>query len=267
MGESDDTRLARAMEANWEALAHYLAGHFGGSVEDTPLGFRFRTGLHSGFMNGVLRTDARPEDVSDLVGATRAWFPAGLPWRWVVGPTSRPGDLADRLEARGLERRWPSMPAMAVDLDGLEDRSWTPRDGRVTEVLTRDDLAAWLGVRRANLHLDDATMAAWARAHGETPFGPGSALRHFVGWLGERPVAGASVFRGAGVAGIYHVDTLEAARGRGFGKAVTQAALTTARNEGDRLGVLNASALGLPAYRRLGFRVVGDFTTLVGGAH
>ena len=129
------------------------------------------------------------------------------------------------------------------------------------------EIESWLGVRHQNLGLDDRTIGAWRRAHGESDMGPESSLRHFVGWLDDRPVAGATLFLGAGSAGIYHVDTLLEARGRGFASALTARALREAEGLGYRWGVLSASTLGTPVYLRLGFRVVGSVVVFVGGAH
>jgi ribosomal protein S18 acetylase RimI-like enzyme len=60
------------------------------------------------------------------------------------------------------------------------------------------------------------------------------------------------------VAGIYSVGTLPEFRGRGFGVAVTRAAIEEARRRGYRLCVLQSSPKGYPLYRRLGFRDCGQ---------
>jgi GNAT superfamily N-acetyltransferase len=264
-----DPNRAKVVMTNWESLERAISAQFGGEVVDDEHGFRWRSGLHSGFLNGVLRTHVDSNDVLKVMHDTRHWFPPGPPWRWIVAPGDQPFNLADRLEADGYERRWPSMPAMSMSLADLEERNWAPEGGRVTEVTSATDLEAWLSVRHVNLSLDDETMDAWRKTHGGMGLGPRSHLRHFIGWHGERPVAGATLWLDevTGVAGIYHVDVLEDARGAGFGKAVTAVPLHEARAAGFTQAVLSASTLGTPVYLRLGFRIVGAVTIFVGGAH
>jgi len=264
-----DPELMHAMLENWQSLERALCARFGGVVVDDARTFRWRTGLHSGFMNGVLRTSVRPDEVSTLADDLRSWFPTDLPWRWIVDHRETGTTIVERLDGAGFERRWPEMPGMTMSLRGFSRGEWTVDGGRVTEVLSAADLEAWLSVRRVNLSLDDPTIAAWRRAHGDFGLGPASALRHFVGWDGDRAVAGASLFLDdhSGTAGIYHVDVLSEARGRGYAKAVTAAALGAAQDQSYELAVLSASALGTPVYLRLGFEIVGLVTVFVGGGH
>jgi ribosomal protein S18 acetylase RimI-like enzyme len=68
------------------------------------------------------------------------------------------------------------------------------------------------------------------------------------------PVATSRVSIGGGAAGLYAILTLPAHRGRGFGRAMTLAALRAAAGIGYRIGVLQSSDLGHGVYRKLGFR-------------
>jgi GNAT superfamily N-acetyltransferase len=81
----------------------------------------------------------------------------------------------------------------------------------------------------------------------------------YLGFLADRPVATAALVPAAGLAGVYAVSTLPEARGRGIGAAMTAFPLLEARARGYRVGVLQATAMGLPVYRRLGFRALCDY--------
>ncbi|MBM4407172.1 MAG: hypothetical protein FJ038_00900 [Chloroflexi bacterium] len=265
--ELDLAGLTWAVQANWEGLAAHLALETGGWFERLHGLVRFSTGLRSGFLNGVLSADLELEEVRGALALTRHVFGPDLPWRWIVGPTSRPSGLDLALESLGLERRWPRMAGMSLDLDGPNalDPERLPEGARISEVLDRDDLEAWLSVRQRNLALDEETTDAWRTAHSRPGLAADLPLRHWVGWLHDLPVSGATLFLGAGTAGIHHVDTVEAARGKGFAAALTSAALIAARAAGYRYGVLIASEMGQRVYRRLGFRELPPYAILVGG--
>ena len=260
--------LTWSVQANWEALAAHLADEHGGWFEKLHGLVRFSTGLHSGFLNGVLSADVELEDLPGALALTRHVFGEELPWRWIVGPSSHPEGLELELESMGLERRWPRMLGMSIDLEATPsalDPARIPAGAHLAEVEDRDALEAWLTVRQRNLGLDEETADAWRTAHGKPGLGPDKPLRHWVGFLEGEPVAGATLFLGAGTAGIYHVDTVEPARGKGFAGAITSAALLAAHELGYRYGVLSASPLGEPVYRRLGFRELPPYAVLIGG--
>jgi predicted acetyltransferase len=81
-------------------------------------------------------------------------------------------------------------------------------------------------------------------------------IRHYLGYLGDQPVATSTLSLGAGVAGIYNVATLAEARGRGMGAALTLQPLREAAGMGWQCGILQSSEMGYSVYQRLGFKEV-----------
>jgi GNAT superfamily N-acetyltransferase len=87
--------------------------------------------------------------------------------------------------------------------------------------------------------------------------------RAYTAWLGEKPVATSMLQIGGGVAGIYAVATIPEARRKGIGAQVTLHALQEARRMGYKVGILQASQMGLPVYRSLGFREFCRITSYI----
>jgi GNAT superfamily N-acetyltransferase len=90
-------------------------------------------------------------------------------------------------------------------------------------------------------------------AYAQQPLDDGAPLLHYVALRDGRPIASATTFLGAGVAGVWHVGVLESERRRGIGAAITLAGLYDARDRGYRVSTLYASAMGYPVYKRLGY--------------
>jgi GNAT superfamily N-acetyltransferase len=80
------------------------------------------------------------------------------------------------------------------------------------------------------------------------PIGP-----FYLARLHGEPVAASALYRDPRVAGLYEVCTIPSARRHGIGAAITLAPLLDARAMGYRIAVLQASPMGEPVYRRLGF--------------
>jgi predicted GNAT family acetyltransferase len=62
--------------------------------------------------------------------------------------------------------------------------------------------------------------------------------------------------------GVFNVATPPEHRGRGYGAALTAEAARQGFAAGAELAWLQASAMGVPVYRRLGFREVEDYLLL-----
>jgi hypothetical protein len=75
----------------------------------------------------------------------------------------------------------------------------------------------------------------------------------FVASLGDVPAAGAMTIVTHGVAGVYWVGTTPEARGRGLAELCTRAVGNAGFDLGARIAALQASQMGEPVYRRMGY--------------
>ena len=252
---ADDAAAAAALDANFAELIRWYASRPGGEVVEADDVTACSTGLAFRSVNCAVAIDLDPANADERIAEVGGWFETrGLPWRWLVGPTSRPLDLDERLVRAGFEPLSRGSVGMALDLRGFEAEA--PPAG--VEIVTVDDVAgldAWETLQRSALALDDTQTRAWRHAH-DRAVSPDVPLRDWIAFLDGVPVAAAALFVGAGVAGIYNVATVPEARGRGIGRAITAAALAEAVRRGQRTAVLGASEMGYPVYRRLGFRDV-----------
>ena len=81
----------------------------------------------------------------------------------------------------------------------------------------------------------------------------GPTTQAYLAYRDGRAVAGAILYMAYGVGGIGWVGTLPEEFGRGYGRAVTWAAITEGLRRGARFTNLQASPMGEPMYRRMGF--------------
>ncbi len=100
----------------------------------------------------------------------------------------------------------------------------------------------------------------WISLHAGLPLDMRSPLQKYLGLLNGEPVATAELFLSHGVAYLGGVSTLPQYRRQGIGAALTLAALRAARQQGYRVGVLTASPVGIPIYRRIGFQELGMYS-------
>ena len=140
---------------------------------------------------------------------------------------------------------------MALDLPTLRPDHRTPHALRIEPVAEE---AAWAVDDLPYYHPDSAPhLAALTRARPRRVW-------HVAAWL-DRTLVGHSLLNlttgRLGVAGIFDVGVVPKARSQGIGTAVTRAACQLARQLGCRYAVLNATGLGEPVYRRLGFASLG----------
>ena len=142
---------------------------------------------------------------------------------------------------------------MAIDLSEMNEADRAPAGLRIVEVEDDDTLKTWCHVGGTGFGIPEPAIPSLVE-YFTTDIKMGQPLKLYLGLLDGKPVATSMYYLAEGVAGIYFVATLEEARNKGIGFAITQKPLLEARVMGYRVGILQASKRGVPVYVRLGFR-------------
>ena len=185
------------------------------------------------------------DGAEDLTARLDVFFAeTGSPWLlWSAWPTPD-------LSALGYQDVGaPPLMVRRADAPRLEP----PPELRIEEVRDETGLADFERTFIAGYPLHGLDDGGWQL------FGPGAIggpMRFWVGYTEDEPVTVATSCAQSGVVGVYYVATMESARGKGYGAAITDVA---ARCEPSRPALLQSSDLGRPVYERLGFKEVARY--------
>ena len=261
MTDLDDGRLA---ELDYQTWVRSFAIDTRVEIVDGPELLIRRSDVRHDYLSSVFGAWLEPAAATDRIEAVIGDLGReGRPFIWSVWPSDTPDDLPDRLVRAGLDDdgEGPLMACSLAEVSALDEAP--PAGLDVRDVRSPDEIAEvvtfalgpvgdeGVGDEVEGLEVFGAVIRRLA-AEAEPR------LRLFGGWLDGRLVTSSGLHTGTGVAGIYAVHTAEASRGKGYGRALTLAAMRAGRDLGARTAVLLASELGEPVYRRIGFREVGS---------
>jgi len=248
-----DPAILEAIEANPAEFFAYLGQSPRSEVYNGPDMMRMITGIPYPVCNTVFRARIPGEQLNERIEETLSHFKARhLPMLWWTGPTSSPADLGESLVAHGLVPAG-SPSGMATDLEKLREDLPTPPGLTIERVRDAETLRRFGAILSTVFEFPEFVTEGFIDIFGSMGLDAEQPLQNYVGFLDGELVGGSSLFMGAGVAGIYNVGTIPAARGKGIGAAITLAPLLEARTRGYRTAILHASDLGYNVYRRLGF--------------
>jgi ribosomal protein S18 acetylase RimI-like enzyme len=240
--------VARAAALNEQELWREMVRWSGGRIVEEG-GLLLVSGP-SAYLRVAIRTDPSVDGPAVVDRAT-AFF-AGEAFLVLV---RRPDDedLERAAVAEGFRAGWTELPMALtaapeardvhedVEVRVVGNERGVADYGRVV-ALANDDP----GEReRAPLLFHDATILA---PH----------VTAFVGYMDGEPVTCAMTLLSHRVAGVYYVGTVEQARRRGLGDALTRIAARAGFEMGAEAAWLGASEMGAGLYRRIGFRDLGS---------
>lgn len=200
-------------------------------------------------------------DVVATAAAVRSYFaarklPFRLTYRVTLGDVDRPRGLVE-LESSGWRRKDDPTPGMTLAMPASHPAP--PTRLTIVEVRLPSQLvafreAAFRGfgypVTAAHIFLNDQLLAM-------------PQVRLYSGLVDGVVVATSMLIATGDVAGIYWVATIEEQRGRGYGEALTWAAVVGGRELGCGIVSLQASKMGRRVYERMGFEHVLDYEHLL----
>ena len=203
---------------------------------------------------GAMRTDPRLP-AADAFARAQAFFGERNTGFTMWGATHRDADLIALLDARGISIFGDrASPGMVVE-QRLEDRP-APAQARIVRLTNGD------GVRDF-AHIAAVAYATYGMPPGiaETQFADADFwlaphIAMFVAYVDGTAQAAAMTYLSHGIGGIYWVGTTPEARGRGLAEACTRVATNAGFDLGGRIVSLQASVMGEPIYRRMGYREI-----------
>jgi GNAT superfamily N-acetyltransferase len=265
--------LARGVDANLAALFRAMTALPGSALDESGPVARHLTFPTNPMFKGAWGTRI-DGDVDCVIDETIEWFRSrGAPFFfWWTGPDTRPADLGQRLERRGLlslegqqavlahgiHQTAAGAPVMGADLAAMNEAvlERTPAGFTIGEVANDADLAEFKRVFVETYEIPEWAGQAWVDATRAIGIGR-TQWRVYLGRLDGEVVATNMLFEGGGYASIYAVATLPKAQGKGIGAAISLKPLLAARAEGYRYAVLFSTEMGFKVYERIGFRDTG----------
>lgn len=249
---NETDKLVKALEANlFSYWSNYGRSNLAQLYTDANLVY-FVTGINSVLYNQVISAQASVEQVESAIAQVFEHFiPNRIPFCWWTSPSTQPADLGLYLKAKGL-MYLGEFPGMAIDLSNLDSQQQL-KDLEIIRVYDQKTLQSWIEIAVVGFNVPLTLLDEILPLEASLGMESQGYIRYLALWQ-NTPVAISALYLNAGVAGIYFVTTLPAARGKGIATNITQTALKDAQKLGYEVAILQASAMGKNLYQRLGFQ-------------
>lgn len=233
----------------------------GAELEVTD-GWLFGAGrsAHPVISNAAFRADDAL-DPNELLDRAQAFFAArGRGFAvWARTDLAEDRELLAAAEGAGLKTVF-EMPEMV--LDRSLDEEEPPAGAVLRRVTSPEDAAEYWQVAAAAYVSNGFPPEIFAFYEDHDGLWADN-VAAFLAQVDGRPAAIAMTIVSRGVAGIYWVGTTEEARGRGLARTLTATAVDAGFELGAESASLQASPMGEPIYRRLGFETIFNYRLLM----
>ena len=218
-------------------------------------------GAPTHYRNGVVRSVLHEDEVEQRIADTIAHFRhVGTPFRWVITPSTRPGNLASQLRACGFQHL-ETLVGMVADPTGFEPPTQSAICVEPVELAALDD---WLVVARDAWGMPPPALERFSRTVRLDL--DGERVTHMLARVDGKPVGAASLTLVDDYAHFSGGAVVPEHRGRGVYTELVRARMERLRQLGIRIVTShNLSTTSAPICERLGFEAICEFEVLVHG--
>jgi hypothetical protein len=202
------------------------------------------------FKNGIFRSLLEPSEADARIASTIDWYQSRqLPLWWIVSPSSRPGDLSQRLLRAGFRLTHTAI-GMFVDLDRIH----IPLDESINvKQVDEGDCEDWLATQARVWDEPPESVRASRAVLKKTLASNDRRVIHFVARVDGETVGVGSVYFYSGVAYLLNASVLPEYRMRGVFRAILAYGVGALRERGTKHAVIHAiKDASAPILQRLG---------------
>jgi len=246
-------KLVDAIENNMMGYFSWIYSSPYSRVEDEPDFLRLTSGIPHPICNCVAKSRFPAEEAGEKIDEMIGFFKSrNLPMMWWVTPCCRPLNLGEHLVSHGFVRELEAV-GMTIDLKNLNEDLPVPEDLAIKRVANDSDMQQYLKPFGEGFEFPDFVTTGWGRMDASHGFDGKLPRVNFVATVKGEPASCTALFKTPDSAGIYCVATVPKMRRRGAASALIVNALREARDDGYKIGLLQAKAMGAGVYRKIGF--------------
>jgi ribosomal protein S18 acetylase RimI-like enzyme len=210
-------------------------------------------GIENSVLNNVLQTALTPDALNLIIPRIETFFEEkGVPWTWLVFPSSQPDNIGIILESRGMKIleefvvMGQSIPHMLPQI--------TSHKGFIKAVQTDKDFDDWSLVLQEGFESTEAQTFKFRKQTELIPHGEGESFHHYIYYYDNIPVAAATLSWHLSNVRLDNIAVRPQYQRKGFGTAITIHTLKEAKRLNAKKCFLDSSSDGVEMYNKLGFQ-------------